>query len=179
MKAIGKLENTVASWLKPAPHLSQNSQKWIAQNAWWIALVGVILSMIILIIMLINLANSLSFMGWVTIYGSYYVAPAYTGWWVFSAIVSLLFLVVTIALTVAAIAPLQKMQKRGWNLLFLILILNAISSVVSAVISLNPISFIFGILFGAIFVAIGAYFLYEIREYFGVPKKASSKPLAK
>ena len=43
MDSLRNLEAMVASWYKGVPHLPKNGQRWLAENAWWLTLVGVIL----------------------------------------------------------------------------------------------------------------------------------------
>ena len=46
MKSIYKLEKMIESWLKPVPHLPTEWRKWLADNAWWLTIIGVVLSTI-------------------------------------------------------------------------------------------------------------------------------------
>ena len=73
----------------------------------------------------------------------------------------------TIFLTAMAISPLKDGKKKGWTLLFYVLLLQVLSIIVNAILTLGVISFIFSIIFGAICVAIGTYFLFEIRAEYG------------
>jgi hypothetical protein len=158
-----KIENMVAGWLKPMPHLPKGGQKWLAENVWWIVLIGVIASAISL---LIGIGSIFVYIALVETYSSVYSAAAYGPGWVIGSVVSLLFSVLIVVLLAMAISSLKAGQKSGWNKLFLVLLINAVSVVIGAVLTLNPIGFVVGILFGAIGVAIGAYFTFEIRSHF-------------
>ncbi len=46
MESLQKLEATVGEWYKGMPHLPKNGQRWLAENAWWLVLIGVILGAI-------------------------------------------------------------------------------------------------------------------------------------
>lgn len=176
MIEITKLEDTVADWLKPIPHLPKTWQKWIAENIWWITLVGVILSVIGVLSLISAILTALSLFGATTgYYGSYITTRSYTGWWVLASVISLLFMVAIIAVTAMAINPLKSLQKKGWSLLFLALVISAMAAAVNIIINFNALSFIPSIIFCAIGVAISAYFLYEIRSYFNSDKTATSK----
>jgi uncharacterized membrane protein len=75
-----------------------------------------------------------------------------------------------------AISPLKSLRKRGWSLLFITLLLNLASSVIGLLYNFDFSSLISGVL-GA---AIGGYFLFEIRDNFGVVKtnrKPTSAPV--
>jgi drug/metabolite transporter (DMT)-like permease len=172
MESINKLENTIAGWLKPLPHLPTTWQKWIAENVWWITVIGVILS----VIGVVALIGSLSFLSFVTsssYYYGYYVAQSHTSLWMISSVVSILFMIVSIVLMAMAINPLKLMKKKGWGLLFLTFVVGALSTIVSIILNFNVFTFIPSIIFGAIGLAISAYFLYEIRSYFNGVKVAA------
>lgn len=164
MEALNKLENMVAKWLKPLPHLPIAGQKWIATNVWWIELVGVILLGFsgIAIVSTLMLALGLT--------ATFWGVAAYSGFAAVSSGISLLFLVASVIVMAIAISPLKALKKKGWNFLFLALLINAASVVISAITSFNAITFITSILSGAIGIAVGAYFLFEIRSYFVATK---------
>ena len=176
MKSIEKLETTIARWLEPLPHLPTSARKWIAQNIWWMIMVGVILSVIGIFAMIGGILTAISLLGTtVSIYG-YYIAPAYTSWFVFSLIVSLAFMIATIAFIAMAINPLKVYQKEGWKLLFWALILRVVAIVVNAIFTLNAANSISMVINGAIGIIIGAYLLYEIRSYFNISVKSKVSP---
>lgn len=165
-KSVEKLEEMIVGWLKPLPRLPESFKKWISLNLWWITLIGAILSAVGLLFMIGGLITMLSIMaGTHSFFGYYY--NAYSGWDVFASIMSLVFIIGTIVLTAISISPLKIGKKKGWTLLFYVLLLQTISIVVNAILTLSIISFIFNIIFGAICVAIGAYFLFEIRAEYG------------
>jgi hypothetical protein len=166
MKELTKLENMVADWLKPIPHLPNNWRKWLAENVWWITLVGVILSVIGVLSMISAIFAAQSYLGATTsILGAANLA-GYSGWWVVVSVISILFMIAVIAIMAVAINPLKLMQKRGWDLLFLTLVIGVLATVVNVFLGFNAFTFIPSIIFGFIGYAISAYFLYEIRSHF-------------
>lgn len=172
MKSIEKLETTVARWLEPLPHLPTSARKWIAQNIWWMIMVGVILSVIGILAMIGGILTTISLLGTtVSVYG-YYIAPAYTGWFVFSLIVSLAFTIATVALIAMAINPLKVYQKEGWKLLFWAFILRVVAIVINAIFTFNASDSIWTVINGAVGIIIGVYLLYEIRSYFNISVKS-------
>lgn len=168
MELVHKLENTVADWYKGAPHLPPNGQVWLWKNVWWIVLIGVIVAVfsLISILGLLMLALGLS-AGYAATYGG--LDSGFAGLAMISLIVSIIFWVLTIILEAVAIKPLKELQKKGWDLIFIVILLNLAFSVVSLVLSLN----IIGLIFTFIWSAIGAYFLFEIRHLYGA--KAAKK----
>ena len=177
MEVLGKLERMVLGWLKSVPHLPAGGRKWLGENVWWIALVGAILSAISALFTLIGVLGVLSVVG--TVAATYYAASAFTGWAIVTGLVSLAFIVLEAVLLFIAVKPLQARQKKGWVLLFANWLLAAVSVVVSAVLSLNPFSFIFGIIFGAVWLAVIGYFLFEIHGQFAHVEKSHGVKAAK
>lgn len=169
MSYISKLEKMVAGWLKPVPHLPHAAQKWIADNAWWIVLIGAIASGISILVSIGAIFSYSAFIGSQATY--YYVVSPYGPGWVVSAIVSLILSGAIVALLATAVTPLRAMKTSGWNKLFIVLLVDALTVILSAVLSFNVISFIFTIIFGAIGLAIGAYFIFEVRSHFGAGAK--------
>ncbi|HEY8992324.1 MAG TPA: hypothetical protein VIM37_00560 [Candidatus Microsaccharimonas sp.] len=174
MEFISKLEKVVLGWAKNVPHLPAAGQKWLGANIWWIALIGAIVSGIAFLFAIIALFTLISLIGAVS--STYYIAGSnYTSLSILNAAVSLVFLVANGLLLAFAVKPLQNMQKKGWVLLFMTLLVEALSVVVNAVLSFSVAGFIIGILFGAIGLAIGAYFIAEIHGQFAHAPKATIK----
>ena len=171
MELINKLEKTVEGWLKPLPSLPKNVQKWLAENVWWLALISAILTGISILLSLGAIATYASYSAGID--AAYSIGLAsYAPGWIISVVTSLIFSVITVLLTAMAINPLKSLNHKGWKLLFVIYLINALNAVVNAVLSFNVFSFIFGIIFGAIGLAIGGYFLFQIKSYFGSHAKA-------
>lgn len=164
MESLHKLEATMASWFKQAPHLPVGGQKWIAQNAWWIVLIGVALSAfgILAILPLLMGASAL-----VTVFGSVYSGNMVLDLWI-----GLAFVAGVLVLEGMAVMPLKAQQKKGWDLVFMAVLLSALSAVVSAVL-LMSVSKLFG---AALSLIVGSYFLFEVRSYFKAASEAHSKP---
>lgn len=168
MEYTKKLEATLAGWYKKVPfHFPPNGRKWLTENVWWLVLIGVVLSVL-------GLFAAVKGMMYVNDITSQYEAIAgYYGvrnssWNYNTAIwVSIIFGIVILVVEALAIKPLKALKKRGWDLLFLAMLVSALSAVVSAVLNYS-----FGSLIGAaIGFAIGGYFLFEIHP-FG-PRKAA------
>jgi len=166
MSSIAKFENTIGGWLKPLPHLPEAGRKWLAENIWWIALVGLILSVIGMVMLIGTIIVAFPFIFGTATIISYYSATAYTGFWMVSSVVSLIFMIATVVITAMAISPLKKRIKKGWDLMFITLIIGGLSAVLSAIINFNVLNFVPSIIFAALGLAIGSYFLYEIRSFF-------------
>ena len=107
---------------------------------------------------------------------SYYVSTTFLTVTLIRSIVSLVFCVIEFILLIMAIRPLREKQKKGWVLMFGVLLLGAVSAVVSALITLSVFNFIQSIIFSALWLAISAYFLFEIRSEFAhVERSAGAK----
>lgn len=170
---MAKFENTIGGWFKPLPHLPASGQKWLAENAWWIVLVGLILAVISMMMLVVAIIVALPYIFATAAYASYYSSAAHTGLWMVSSVVSLVFIIATIILTAMAISPLKKQMKKGWDLIFITVIIGGLSTIMNASIDFNMLSFVPSLLFGALGLVIGTYFLYEIRSHFDGAKVAS------
>lgn len=165
MEFVNKLETTIAGWVKNVPHLPVAGQKWLAQNVWWIALIGAILTGISLLIAIGGLFTLIALIGSAASY--YYIAgSAVNSWSIVSAIVGLVILALRGLLLALSVQPLKAQQKKGWVLLFATWLLNVVAVVLGAILTFSIFGFIIGILFGAIGIVISGYFLFEIHGQF-------------
>lgn len=172
MNVVTRLEDTVLGWFKGVPHLPEGGRKWLGANVWWIVLIGAILSAFATLFAFTGLMGLLAIMGGAVPGASYYVVRTVTGVAIFAAVVSLVFLAAQAVLLGFAVYPLKERQKKGWVLLFASLLLQAVAVVVNAVVTFNVFGFITTIIFGAIFLAIGAYFVFEIHGQFAHVQKS-------
>ncbi len=158
METVKKLEVTMASWYKSVPHLPKEGRAWLAANVWWITLIGVIIGGIAILglIFLTLLANVL----FVGIAGP--VGAVVGGVVLIGVLVSLVLGIISLILGGMAINPLKATQKKGWTLLFMVVLLDAVSVILSNLFDFN----ILGMIWGLLWAAVGGYFLFEIRDIF-------------
>lgn len=177
MDQLKKLEKTVATWYKDVPHLPKSLTDWLADNVWWLVVIGVVLSIIgiVTIVPLLLFAFGLS-AGVATTLGSTYAGytTGFAGLWL-GVLISVTALVVTTVLELAAITPLKNKAKTGWLLLFAVAVINFVFSVVGDLVTLN----IFSLVLSVLWAAVWAYFLFEIRGHFGVKHSTEKKEKAK
>lgn len=171
MKFINKLEKKIEDWLKPIPGLPRNSQKWIADNVWWVTLVSAILTAISVLVIFNAIDRFMLLEATVGMTGSIGSISYGTGW-LASSIVALIFGVVIAVLMAIAVNPLKSKSRKGWYTLFMVYLVATLKVIVGAVLTFDFFGFIFNIIFGAIGLAIGGYFLFQIRSYFGSTVKA-------
>jgi uncharacterized membrane protein len=168
MEMLHKLEEVVASWYKGLPHLPENFRKWLADNIWWLVLVGVILSLLVVIP-----AFGVLLFGGAVLTATYGASgSAYYGGWFVWALIGLMLVVADLVLSALAIAPLKAHRKMGWSLLFLVALLNVLSTVMTFIANYS----FGGLISGLIGAAIGGYFLFEIRGHFGAVAKTPVVP---
>lgn len=170
MADTSNLEATIGGWYEKMnlPHLPKEAQKWLANNVWWLALVGAILSVLGLLAIVPLFLLSLSI---TTIAVGAVGAVGYSGIFWLSALISVVSYVATTVLLFMAVNPLKTKAKRGWQLLFWSYLINFGLAVVSNLVVLNIVSVITSLI-GA---AIAGYFMYEIRGYFGAHHKVDAK----
>lgn len=165
MEYVNKIENMAAEWYKKAPHLPKNGQKWLATNAWWIVLVGVILGGLGV---LMTILGTFAIGALLTVAGGA-AGAALAGVALIAVLVALVFAIAVLVLMLLAISPLKAMQRKGWKLLFLVVLLQVASLALHFIFSFD----LFGLIWGLLMAAVGAYFLYEVRDYFADQKQKS------
>jgi hypothetical protein len=155
MEQVTKLETVVASWYRQLPfHLPEGGRKWLSENVWWIVIIGVVSSALGALgsLRVFMWANQSWMFDGITYYGA---RPSWT-----PILISLLFTVAVIVLEAMAISPLKNGKKRGWDLLFIAMLVSLLGAALSAVLLLDPFSLI-GSVIG---FAIGGFFLFEIHD---------------
>jgi hypothetical protein len=141
--------------MKDVPHLPKGFTKWLAENSWWLTIVGVVFSVIGAFGLLAAMTAGSALM---VVVG----APALGGMFFISTLISLIGIGVSLVAEVMAITPLKAMKKRGWDLMFFVLLVSVALGLLGSLLSAN----VGGILFGLIGAAIGAYVLLELKHYF-------------
>jgi hypothetical protein len=159
----------MAEWFKQAPHLPENARKWIVENAWWITAIGVVVAALF-VFSLIPILTGASML--LSTYGALYAPYVDTGRVVLNAWISLAFFAVVIYLEAMAIMPLKEKRRRGWDFLFLAMLVSVVSSIVAFVVTLDASHLVTAVL-GAV---IGGYFLFEVRGMFVESKKTNIAP---
>lgn len=170
MRFMERLEKMIIEWLREVPHLPPNVRKWLGSNAWWLVLLGVMLQ----ILAVLGLMRELDTLSRVNVavqqYSAYSpyleAATQNTTMTLVSMWISLVALVGVVILDATAISHLKEMKRRGWKLLFIGAVVATISSVASAVLTLQ----VAGLLTVMISTAIGMYVLFEVRTQFMDPK---------
>lgn len=153
-----QLENWLVKFHKDLPHLPKEWSKWLATYAHVFVILGIIFWVIGWLGTLSTFLTLFSspIGSWIaSVWGRY-------GWWNVwgNLVISLAFLILFVILLIKAYHPLKSMQKKGWNLLFYVNILGVLHTIISIV--LYPSSMISGV----VWVIIGLYVLFEVREYF-------------
>jgi hypothetical protein len=166
MSKIRQLETLIEGWMRVAPHLPMNAKKWLADNVWWIVLVVAILSAINVLSVIGGISAYYNFVGNTAGYVGMYAIPTYSAGWIWSSIINLAVVGLSVVLYFKAVTPLKEHRKWGWDLMFIVLLLQAVNVLSNAVFNFSIFGFIFTALFGAAGLAIGAYFLFEVRSYF-------------
>lgn len=172
MDFLQKIETILAGWFKKAPRLPETGRKWLTDNIWWMALVGALISILGIFIIIPVLFATLTLttaLGTFSPYTTSYETAYGMAW--LSLMFSVLNYVVTAVLLAVAVSPLKAKSRKGWNLLFVLYLVNFVLGVLSSLVLISIFAFI-GPFIGA---AIGGYFLFEIRDYFVGDKKVAHK----
>lgn len=158
MEFINSIEQTVAGWMKSLPRLPEVARTWLAQNIWWIVVIGAVLSGLGI------LGNVLTIFGGAFLIS--FLSPAFGAVALIAGLVSIGFGLLQVILLSLAIVPLQNRQEKGWKLLFITWLVAVVDMVVSAIVSFNPVTFIGTLLLGGIILGVFGYLLFEIRDHF-------------
>jgi len=171
MEALSKLEAKIIRLIKDVPHLPLGVRRWFGENVWWLVAISAVM---LAIAVLVFIASLFSYLGMLsTPIVSYYASTTFVGLMIASTAVGLVFAFVQFILMAFAIAPLKARQKRGWVLLFASWLVAIVSVVVGAVLTLNPLSFIGNLIFGALVVAVTGYILFEMHGQFAHVEKSA------
>jgi hypothetical protein len=164
MQQVEKIEKMVATWMKDMPHLPKGLTKWLAENAWWLVIIGVVLSVLSLLMALTALTVGSVVLGTLG-------AAALGGTLFVGALISLVGSAASAVIEGLAISPLKVMNKKGWDLLFLSVLVGFAGAVVSSLIGMN----IMGVVWAAVAAAISFYVLLEVKPYFVGAAKHETK----
>ena len=164
MDFLVKIEKRVFDWFKKSPNIPNEMRKWLADNVWWFVIIGLILSVINILRAASFIQGQLALQG--TAANSYYVSSTVSDWAIVTSAISLVFIIIEALLFFFAIQPLREKQKKGWVLLFGAWLVSGVALVVNAFLTLGILSFIITILFGAVWLVISGYFLFEIHGQF-------------
>ena len=155
MQQLAGLEDGLNTFFKGLPHLPKEWRHWLADNIWWLVLIGVVLGAF-------GILGLVPAVLGISIFAGIVAGPAAGALVIITGIVNMAVLVVSVALEAMAVTPLKAKQKRGWDLLFLVSLFAFAGAVLNAIITGN-VGHILGILAGTL---IGLYLLFEVRMYF-------------
>ena len=159
MQIISKLETRLATWYGKLPHLPQTWRIWLADNSWWLVVAYVLLVGLGLLALL-----QVALVGGLVLGFALGVFGAVIGVLLFIAMIAWFGLTIfTIVLMVLAVRPLRAKQKRGWTLLFAVLLLWVAVTIVRALWDGQTT----GVTSGLLGAVLSGYVLFEIRGYFG------------
>lgn len=164
MEFLLKLEQVLHKWLKGAPHLPTSAHRWLGENIWWVTAVFAVAAGVGVLGLTLSFFRDLVAIG--SPFASYYASETFVMWSAIQNAVKLAFTAVVCLLLALAIAPLRLRQQKGWVLAFAALLVSALGVVVSAVLTLSTLNFITNIIFGALWLGVWAYFIFEMRSQF-------------
>lgn len=137
-----------------APALPVGAREFIVNIAPWVALILGVLSVV---------GFALSLLGWGTLATLAPLAAGMQAGFTGLLLVASVLGLVSGVLYLLAFQPLKKRALRGWNLLFWILLISAVSSVVSGVaVVFSP----FSVVWTLVWLAVELYFLLQVKSYY-------------
>lgn len=162
MNTLQKLESRFAEAYKGLPHLHNDVRRWIATNIWWIVLVIALFDALVVIS---AFQHVLTFSGTHSYSKTYTASTISFGQLVLTDAVAAILKAISVVLLFMAIKPLQNMQKRGWTLLFINLLVAIIAAVLDFLLLIQNFDLL-GLLWTLVYIAVELYVLYEIRGDF-------------
>jgi hypothetical protein len=171
-KASGRIISNI-------PNLPKGGQKWLAQNIWWIVLVGVILGVVGIISQIKHLVDINTAVNTLGVFGQYIAQRAFSGWWMTVYVITLVLSALVLFIASQSIQPLKKKQAKGWRILFFSLVAGLVAAVVAAVLGLDVANIITSTAIGLIAFLIGAYFLFQVKSFFEPTAKTAKKATKK
>jgi hypothetical protein len=159
MEVFRKLETKIGELYKKAPRMPEGGRKWLSSNVWWLVLIYVILASIT--IFWVTAATIFAGIALTAFGGA--LGAAVGGAVFIAAMILIAFTSITVILGALAISPLKSLRRKGWTLLFIILLIQAAEIVRSFLFNWEFFSFITSLLF----VTLSGYLLFEIRDYYG------------
>lgn len=165
METVNALEKQLEGVNKGLPKLPKGLTQWLADYAWLLVLIGVVLSVLSLLALI---PAALIAFGFSTAVGLGYGISGYgfnplvssLGW--LNVLLSLANLVIVVILEALAVGPLRTKKHRGWQLIFTASLVSVAFSVVTSLVMMQLNSLIFSL----IWMAIGLYILFQVRPHF-------------
>ena len=147
MNSLNQLTKTLDEYYAKLPALPKGVNDFIVSVAPWLALIGGVLAIL----------SGIAAFGFLSALSPFAMAVG-VGGYAITAIIASLVLLVEGVIDLLAFQPLNARKKRGWDLIFLGIILSVLSSVVSLHVG--------SIISGVIGFLIGYYFLYQVKSYY-------------
>ena len=153
-----KSEVVLSDIHKTLPHLPVNGRRWLATNIWWIVLIAAVFGVIGAIIAIL-----LTIVGGVFVAGAVFLFSAkFGGLALLLAVLVVALTVLNVVIAVLAIGPLKAMMRKGWLLLTASLLIGFMVATLSDIIRHDE----WAIVKNAVFMVLGIYIMFELREYF-------------
>lgn len=148
-KNFSQLEKVLEEYLKEkAPSLPQNWKEFLVKIAPYLTIVGVFFG----VLGFLGLLGLGAFLFPVSTFGGLVTGRPFLG---LSYLINLLIFVVTLIFQIISIPYLFKRQRKGWQYLYLAVLLNAVSSLISFD--------ILGLIIGS---GLSLYLLFQVKEYY-------------
>lgn len=158
MSVLKSIESSLDQLLvRNAPYqLPVQFVKWAGEYAWLLALISVVLGILGLLGLLMALGLSSTTLGAESLPDEVALA------WVSTASLG-----IQVLLTALAIAPLKNKHKNGWNLIFYSQMVAVVTGILTALQYDDAVTGMVRFFASIAWVAIGLYFLFQVRSQFG------------
>ena len=166
MKQITRLEEWMNGHFKTYPHLPNEIKHWFASNIWWLVAIIIALIGISALSALVQILSHFFYVGTYYFSTSYYDTTTFIVYSTIRAALALFFAIIQILIFVYALKPLKNKEKKGWVLLFIAFLVNALAKLVDSIMMFDAMMFVFEFALSCVWYIAVFYILFEIRTKF-------------
>lgn len=164
------IESKVIDFHAKLPHLPNTGRQWLADNVWWIVLIAAVVGAVGAAALVL-----VTMIGGVFLAGAVFLFSAKFGGLALLAVTAAIMLMLAnVVISIVAINPLREKMRKGWLLLVASLAVGFVAAILTDIVQLDD----WAVIKDGLFLAIGLYVMFEIRDYFtktpAVPAKAVS-----
>lgn len=162
---IRRIEKRVRQWFRLLPRLPREVLDWLCANLWWLVVLFIAVIGVDAIGSFAVVLNNIFFVK-TSSTALYYNSTMFLVFSTIRALASFIFSIIELCLLAFSIQPLRRQEKKGWVLVYAVLLIHILAIIAVAILSLNSFDFMVDIIFGALWLLFLAYFLFEVRDEF-------------
>ena len=167
MKFVGAIEKQLNRLYEKVPHLPKDVTTWLKTNSWWLSL-ALVIWVAVVVWDMVKLLRTTSELG--KYYGISYATGVQDAQ--FTAVILIATGAAAAVFVARAITDLKAMQKRGWDNLFIAMLIFGLGNILGALV----VAAAGELFFALIILAAELYLVFSIRQYFVPAESVKKKP---